>query len=916
MNPEYDYLFKLLLVGKSGAGKSCLLLRFAEDTFTQCHFTSSGGGVDFKNHTVELDGKVIKLQIWDMDGDESRFRTITSSYYRSAHGIIVCYDVTDKDSFDNVNYWLQEIDRYAHENVNRLLLGNKIDLEAKKQVDHATAKEFADNVGMPFLEVSAKNNINVEEAFMTVAADIKARMGPTIMKKKDPLVLEFKAKPSVKARRRVRRGVADTMCDWIEKKQGNFPHMWQRRWLVLSDTQLTYTKTEWQGEKPRGTIPLTDIFEVEVPDLTKPLFNLHTPSRTYFMSASSMDARDKWFSKINHAMKAVSFEEVSLTHEFLDKPRGQHGRVQVAKVSCEHITASVAAFKCLHLRNIVLDVGMVDAFTAEINLLRQVRINHENVVAFLGHGQMPITALEEHESTDTIRDLKQELPLVPFYLMEAMDMSLHSFLFDPCCPLTAAQALHCMRAAISAVHYLHSRTPSIIHADINTPNFLVNANFHVKLADFGCARAEERADTKFTDVVSTPGYAAPEVFSTEGWTKAIDVFSLGVVLFELLHQRKAYHYDGSGCTTLEEYKRRVSAFELPQVEEPTTDLARRDAANEDLLQTAIHSCLGKAGTRPSPVHLLDPLKKSRELYDARPVATPAWLGAKITQVQSHTEDTPVPSLSTVDRAWLPKPRGSSEEGEEEGDKSGNSDHLADGGSDGNARTQAAHEEAQAEGSSSGGSSGEEGKQDKQEKEKEKDENGEEWPEYEYDVFISYRKECDRVAAEGVADQLQHAQLRVFLDADSILPSHDWQQTFQDALRRSRLFLPLMSHRSLCETGPCNGLHNVTPTSPVDNVLLEYEMAVMLASKGRMSIFPVGLAEGVDVPGRGRAILPFGDFDFPSRCPETGTPTAPDGSVRATMEAVFSRQFHRLDPEDRAAKHVLARDVAAAVRRLQ
>jgi len=173
MNPEYDYLFKLLLIGDSGVGKSCLLLRFADDTYTESYISTIG--VDFKIRTIELDGKTIKLQIWDTAGQE-RFRTITSSYYRGAHGIIVVYDVTDQESFANVKQWLHEIDRYACENVNKLLVGNKSDLSSKRVVAFDTAKEFADNLGIEFLETSAKNADNVEQAFMTMAAQIKNRM--------------------------------------------------------------------------------------------------------------------------------------------------------------------------------------------------------------------------------------------------------------------------------------------------------------------------------------------------------------------------------------------------------------------------------------------------------------------------------------------------------------------------------------------------------------------------------------------------------------------------------------------------------------------------------------------------------------------------------------------------------------------
>ncbi|KAL4285102.1 hypothetical protein GQ457_16G025430 [Hibiscus cannabinus] len=108
---DYDYLIKLLLIGDSGVGKSCLLLR-----------------IDFKIRTVELDGKRIKLQIWDTAGQE-RFRTITTAYYRGAMGILLVYDVTDESSFNNIRNWIRNIEQHASDNVNKILVGNKADME-------------------------------------------------------------------------------------------------------------------------------------------------------------------------------------------------------------------------------------------------------------------------------------------------------------------------------------------------------------------------------------------------------------------------------------------------------------------------------------------------------------------------------------------------------------------------------------------------------------------------------------------------------------------------------------------------------------------------------------------------------------------------------------------------------------------
>ena len=171
---EYDYLFKLLLIGDSGVGKSCLLLRFADNTYTENYISTIG--VDFKIRTIEINGKRIKLQLWDTAGQE-RFKTITSSYYRGAHGIIVVYDVTDQSSFDNVKQWLNEIDRFACENVNKLLVGNKCDLSMRKVVDYKIGKEFADGMGIPFLETSAKCSTNVDVAFLSMSCDILERVG-------------------------------------------------------------------------------------------------------------------------------------------------------------------------------------------------------------------------------------------------------------------------------------------------------------------------------------------------------------------------------------------------------------------------------------------------------------------------------------------------------------------------------------------------------------------------------------------------------------------------------------------------------------------------------------------------------------------------------------------------------------------
>ncbi|KAG2685776.1 hypothetical protein I3760_10G141500 [Carya illinoinensis] len=152
---DYDYLIKLLLIGDSGVGKSCLLLRFSDGSFTTSFITTIG--IDFKIRTIELDGKRIKLQIWDTAGQE-RFRTITT----------------------DIRNWIRNIEQHASDNVNKILVGNKADMdESKRAVPTSKGQALADEYGIKFFETSAKTNLNVEEVFFSIARDIKQRLADT-----------------------------------------------------------------------------------------------------------------------------------------------------------------------------------------------------------------------------------------------------------------------------------------------------------------------------------------------------------------------------------------------------------------------------------------------------------------------------------------------------------------------------------------------------------------------------------------------------------------------------------------------------------------------------------------------------------------------------------------------------------------
>lgn len=166
---EFDYVFRLLLIGDSGTGKSSLLLRFTENNFNDQRAATIG--VDFKIKTVFVNNRVIKLQIWDTAGLE-RFRTITNAYYRNVDGIIVVCDLTNYNSFVNVDKWIREVKMYGTSSKFNILIGNKCDYVARRQVSHDELTQMSEALNVPFLEVSAKSGHKVHEMFYDVAEEI------------------------------------------------------------------------------------------------------------------------------------------------------------------------------------------------------------------------------------------------------------------------------------------------------------------------------------------------------------------------------------------------------------------------------------------------------------------------------------------------------------------------------------------------------------------------------------------------------------------------------------------------------------------------------------------------------------------------------------------------------------------------
>jgi Ras-related protein Rab-2A len=166
---SYSYLFKYIIIGDSGCGKSCLLSQFIDKKFESSHDITIG--VEFGSKLIKVDGEQIKLQIWDTAGQEA-FRSITRSYYKGAIGAIIVFDITRRYTFDNIKKWLIECEQYSGTYINILLVGNKSDLVARQEVGSEEALEFAKKNSIEYIETSARTGLNVDNIFIHITSDI------------------------------------------------------------------------------------------------------------------------------------------------------------------------------------------------------------------------------------------------------------------------------------------------------------------------------------------------------------------------------------------------------------------------------------------------------------------------------------------------------------------------------------------------------------------------------------------------------------------------------------------------------------------------------------------------------------------------------------------------------------------------
>ena len=161
-----DIYLKILLIGDTSVGKTSILCKYIDDEFSDAYLSTIG--IEFKIKSLIINGKKVLLRIWDTSGQE-RYRSITQNFYRNANGILFIFDITKKETFDNIKIWLTDSENCEDNKVAKMLIGNKIDLENKRKIDNETIKKFAEKKEMKYFEASAKEGINIDNIFRELA---------------------------------------------------------------------------------------------------------------------------------------------------------------------------------------------------------------------------------------------------------------------------------------------------------------------------------------------------------------------------------------------------------------------------------------------------------------------------------------------------------------------------------------------------------------------------------------------------------------------------------------------------------------------------------------------------------------------------------------------------------------------------
>eukprot|EP01147_Barroeca_monosierra_P000657 gene657-3965_t len=550
---ESDHTFKVILLGDTQVGKTSLILRFVDDIFATHDTASASVGAQFKIRTMMIDSKLIKWHLSDSSGSD-RFRTITGTFLRAGDVILLVFDLSSEETFESVQSWLDEFKKNARSDALAVLVGCKSDCD--RQVDMETIIEFAKLHKLMYFETSSLKSNGINEMFESIGAQLVAIYEKTHAHKGDSI-----------------RGFGAAHSGFLVKRGTRWPHKWQKRWFVLDDKQLSYSRGMEKDSVVLGSIELDTLIGIST-DSQDPYFgiSLRTPDRTLKIRTESIAMRDEWLNKLNDTVRILPDSRIKLQNLVPNLQRGDIVFRAILKptnlpVSVHHPT----------LDKLTETDKTVDYYRF-IRNLKKLGAGHHNIIGFHGFTSLPIPFQKEDVSTAMQQQLSKHLiTTAPAIVLDLYETPMPDVFFTDAIPQTLQQALKAMIQISSAVEYLHNH--SLVHTDITASNIMCSRDRSLKLRVLPSCRSFVRKN-EFTGKQGQPGYTSPESRNGEKWNSMVDVFALSVLFFEIANQRSAYFYPGSECDRCKD---------IPVGMEPKAHHIVHEAASNAVVQQLIAS---------------------------------------------------------------------------------------------------------------------------------------------------------------------------------------------------------------------------------------------------------------------------------------------------------------------------------------
>ena len=476
-----DDSLQFITLGESAVGKSCLILRYTDNKYQETIMTTIG--VDFKTKRIDIDGKQIKLLIWDTAGQE-RYQTITGAYYRVSHGILVVFDISRRDTFNQIRKWMDSIKDYCNNQARVILIGNKSDLE--RSVTKEEAQDLASQYKIPYIETSAKDNINVDLAFQSLANESynyfikKIPDTNNFVPKTDPII----APSSTDSISSLKLKIKDLEAQLANKnKESEEKASLLKEIQKLKEERNSFSKEENDSLKSENK-------------------KLKEENELLKSENAKLDEKAK---KYKNYLLAIKEKNNELTFVDLDDYE-EESVIGEGSTSTVKIVHKKTFDKYAKKELILFDYKSIQRFIKESEILFILR--HPCIIRVYG-----LNYGDKTHKPSIILSLEPK----------SLEIAIKNKELDEC------QKNRITVELVLGMRYIHRH--NFMHRDLKPMNILLSKNNHVRITDFGLAK-EEDLETSLTKGEGTLRFMAPELFeeSDTDYTKKVDVYSFGIIL--------------------------------------------------------------------------------------------------------------------------------------------------------------------------------------------------------------------------------------------------------------------------------------------------------------------------------------------------------------------------------------------------